>query len=132
MALARLFTVARANRTLPLVARIVDDVVARVAELKTLSAARELASRGEREERARRLREVERELERHAEELSGVGCELKDPETGLIDFPAKNGDAAILLCWRKGEGAIEWWHPVETGFRGRRPVSELPKETLGE
>ncbi len=132
MALARLFTVARANRAIPFVARIIDDIVARTVELKALSAERAAAPREARDELERRLGDVARELERHADELASVGCELKDPETGLIDFPARNGESAILLCWRKGEERVEWWHAVDTGFKGRRPVSELPASTLGE
>jgi hypothetical protein len=56
-------------------------------------------------------------------EISGAGVEIKDPRRGLIDFPNMRGDRIVLLCWQIGEGdSIEWWHEVETGFAGRRPL----------
>ncbi len=128
----RLYTVARANKALPLVARIVDDVVARAQELRRLALAKKTARHEELETIERELLETERELERYAQELTSLGIEVKDPMTGLIDFPARSGDRAIYLCWRKGESKVEWWHPIESGAAGRRSISELPCETRGE
>jgi len=56
------------------------------------------------------------------EELEGIGVVVRDPASGLIDFPAWRGDDEILLCWRLGEDSIAWWHPPETGFAGRQPL----------
>ena len=128
----RLWTVARANRSLPLVARIVDDVVARAAELDKLAKAKKQARCEARETIERQMGELEQELERCCEELSALGCELKDPRRGLLDFPARHGDKAIYLCWMKGEAKVEWWHPIETGVAGRRPITDLPAPTRGE
>jgi hypothetical protein len=50
---------------------------------------------------------------------------LRDIETGLIDFPALVTGRQVWLCWRLGEGPIEWWHELETGFGGRQPLAEL-------
>ena len=50
---------------------------------------------------------------------------LRDIETGLIDFPALAGGRQIWLCWRLGEGPIEWWHELTTGVAGRLPLAEL-------
>jgi len=47
---------------------------------------------------------------------------LRDPETGLIDFPSRLGDREVLLCWRLGEHAVAFWHGPETGFSGRKPL----------
>ena len=52
------------------------------------------------------------------------GVELKDPATGLLDFPALRDGAAIYLCWRYNEPQVAFWHPIETGFAGRRPIEE--------
>jgi hypothetical protein len=47
---------------------------------------------------------------------------LRDPETGLIDFPAERDGRRILLCWRLGEDHVAHWHEPEAGFAGRRPL----------
>ncbi|MSR45932.1 MAG: DUF2203 family protein [Planctomycetes bacterium] len=128
----RLWTVARANRSLALVAKIVDDIVARALELKRLGAARRVARCEERETIERQIGDLEGEMERFAQELMQLGCELKDPLRGLLDFPARLGDKAIYLCWMKGEKEIAWWHPLETGIAGRRAIADLPPATRGE
>lgn len=56
-------------------------------------------------------------------EISDLGVELKDHNRGLVDFPSNRGDRVVLLCWQLGEGEeISWWHEVETGFAGRKPL----------
>src|SRR6185369_7768552 len=50
------------------------------------------------------------------------GSQLKDPETGLIDFPARLDGREVLLCWRLGEEEIAWYHDAEAGFRGRKKL----------
>jgi hypothetical protein len=58
------------------------------------------------------------EIERLAEE----GILLRDPETGLVDFPAEIDGVPVYLCWRSGEERVSHWHPLDTGFSGRRPL----------
>lgn len=56
-------------------------------------------------------------------ELDALGVQLKDYARGLIDFPSMRDGRVVLLCWQLGEGAeIEWWHDLETGFAGRKPI----------
>ena len=62
------------------------------------------------------------ELRTRAAELDELGVELKDPDTGLIDFRSRRQGRVIYLCWRLGEGRIEWWHELDAGFAGRRPL----------
>lgn len=50
------------------------------------------------------------------------GVELKDIETGLVDFPAKLDDKEVLFCWRLGESEIAYYHGFEDGFAGRKPL----------
>jgi len=57
-------------------------------------------------------------------EIDAIGVQVKDLETGLLDFPCRLDDEIVLLCWRMGESAIEHWHTVEAGFQGRQPVDE--------
>lgn len=76
---------------------------------------------------ARRRAEMEAELERVREsmaEMDSIGVQVKDLETGLLDFPCRVDDEIVLLCWRMGETSIEHWHTVEAGFKGRKPLDE--------
>ena len=57
-------------------------------------------------------------------EIDAIGVQVKDLESGLLDFPCRVDDQVVLLCWRMGEPAIEHWHTVEAGFQGRQPVDE--------
>ena len=57
-------------------------------------------------------------------EIDSIGVQVKDLETGLLDFPCRLDDEVVLLCWRLGESAIEHWHTVDAGFQGRQPVDE--------
>lgn len=59
------------------------------------------------------------------EELEIIGREgivLRDPETGLVDFPSEREGVSVYLCWRLGEDAVRFWHPLDSGFGGRRPL----------
>jgi hypothetical protein len=56
------------------------------------------------------------------DEISSHGAQVKDLDSGLVDFPAHRGDETVLLCWQVGEDEIRWWHRVEEGFAGRRPL----------
>ncbi len=73
--------------------------------------------RGELEAHLQRVRET-------VAEIDAIGVQVKDIDTGLLDFPCRVDDEVVLLCWRLGETAIEHWHTVEAGFKGRQPVDE--------
>ena len=56
-------------------------------------------------------------------ELNALGIQLKDYSRGLIDFPSMRDGEIVLLCWQLGENErIEWWHEIEAGFAGRKPI----------
>jgi hypothetical protein len=57
-------------------------------------------------------------------EVEQLGGEIKDLEIGLVDFLARRRDQDILLCWKLGERQVSYWHPTDSGFRGRRPIDE--------
>lgn len=59
-------------------------------------------------------------------ELDKLGIQMKSLDEGLIDFPhiRKNGEE-VYLCFKFGEEEIRFWHTVESGFAGRRPLHEL-------
>lgn len=56
------------------------------------------------------------------EEIHEWGCQVKDLDTCLCDFPSLYRGREVYLCWKLGEDGISNWHPVEEGFRGRRPI----------
>ncbi|MGH2515017.1 MAG: DUF2203 domain-containing protein [Ktedonobacterales bacterium] len=57
--------------------------------------------------------------------LNALGVEVKDLDSGLIDFLARRKGRPVYLCWRLGEEGIGWWHTLDTGFSGRRPIAEF-------
>ena len=62
------------------------------------------------------------ELTSCVEELTALGVQVKDLDTGLVDFPSVRDGEEVLLCWQLGEAEIGWWHTLEGGFAGRRPL----------
>jgi hypothetical protein len=76
-----------------------------------------------------RMMDLQKELARHIQtlqmlnsELKEFGCELKDADSGLIDFLSLRDGREIYLCWRLGEERINFWHYLDTGFAGRQPL----------
>ncbi len=66
--------------------------------------------------------EAIRTLRREVEQLAEDGILLRDPEVGLVDFPAMVEGREGFLCWRLDEERVAFWHPPESGYRGRRPL----------
>jgi hypothetical protein len=61
-------------------------------------------------------------IKRCVEELTALGIQVKDLDTGLVDFPSWRDGEEVLLCWRLGESEIAWWHTLDGGFAGRQPL----------
>jgi hypothetical protein len=129
----RHFTPEEANAALADVAPLVEQMVAhRRAHVEALARQEELEGhiRGngggippaELAEAAAVVEREARELARTVDEIGAHGALVKDVDEGLIDFPARRGDETVLLCWRLGEDEIAYWHTVEDGFAGRRPL----------
>ncbi len=57
-------------------------------------------------------------------EIDAIGVQVKDLDMGLLDFPCAVEDEIVLLCWKYGEDKITFWHGMEEGFRGRKPIDE--------
>ena len=57
--------------------------------------------------------------------IDELGIALRDIPTGLVDFPALVNGRQVWLCWRRDEDAIHFWHDLDSGFGGRRPLIEL-------
>ena len=56
--------------------------------------------------------------------LREAGVLVKDPRAGLLDFPARRAGRMVMLCWKVGEPALDFWHEAEAGFAGRQRVDE--------
>ena len=114
------FTPAQANRTLPLVRRIVEDLLASGRELQKVSQRPNDPGAIERAGALDlRIRELQLELERIGCSYKGWGFDL-----GLVDFPGLIAGENVLLCWRSDEPAVVWYHSAEGGFAGRKPIPE--------
>ena len=123
----KLFSVEEANTMIPRV-RI---VVGRIQKLYTMlgefrEAAKEAAGASEfggGMEGGTTYVKTLYEIGKLTTEVHTMGIQLKDYSRGLVDFPSMRDERVVLLCWQMGEGdEIEWWHDVEAGFAGRRPL----------
>jgi len=78
---------------------------------------RVLESRTQRDGIAAKLRAA-------VEQVQEIGCLIKDLDIGLVDFPTVFRGSEVYLCWKLGEPAIEYWHGVDEGYRGRKPIDQ--------
>ena len=120
------FTPAQANRTLPLVKRIVAEILDKGRELAALAASRREQGAAAAGELQLRMDSVEMEMRDLLGELERIGCSYKDWgfEQGLVDFPGEIDGRSVLLCWRSDEESVRWYHTPEGGFAGRTPIPE--------
>ena len=121
----RRFTLAQANSALPLVRRIVGDIVKTHGLILRLQAEMDRAAGKEQVTTQGRLDQSVGKLEDYVDELSEVGCELKDYQVGLIDFVGRHEARDVYLCWKLGEENIAYWHEMNAGYAGRQPVATL-------
>ena len=129
----RHFTPAMANEALDEIRPLVEELVQHRREYQRIEAqreelARKIAGNGGGID-AQELADLEAASE---QERIGVarcvnaiherGAIVKSPDDGLVDFPAQREGEEILLCWRLGEAEVAYWHPLEEGFAGRKPI----------
>ena len=127
---ARLFTVEQANRMLPLVRRIVEDIVQDYARWREQVGVLEVVSAGRRGDAPpNEAEKVEQDtlrlaadIERYVFELKELGVDFKGFDQGLVDFPAELEGRRVYLCWKLGEESVEPWHDIEAGFAGRQKL----------
>jgi hypothetical protein len=72
-----------------------------------------------------RLTLVVRRMASTVRQIDAWGITLRDIGSGLVDFPALANGRPIWLCWRLGEAHIAWWHELEAGVAGRKPLIDL-------
>lgn len=63
-----------------------------------------------------------RTLKNSMERIEELGVLVKDLDVGLVDFPTLFRGEEVYLCWRMDENDIDYWHDVNEGFKGRRPI----------
>ena len=118
------FTLDMANKTLPLVRRIVEDIVhTHDHALDLLAKSESVKDSVKQSATQKQLDSSMDRLQSLVRELSDIGCELKDYKTGLIDFLGQHQGREVHLCWKLGEDKIGYWHELNDGFAGRKPIS---------
>jgi hypothetical protein len=123
------FTIEQANRTLPLVRSIVQDIVSEYARWQQLVKTLDVIAAGPARDAAeidrlqRDIQSAAASIDRWAGELKDLGVEMKGFDVGLVDFPGQMGGRPVYLCWRLGEPAVAHWHECDAGFAGRRPLA---------
>jgi hypothetical protein len=131
----RLFTVDEANSLLPSLEPLVRRLMESRDHLRTHQAVlekfRAQASGnggsylgGQYAEAKQEIERLAAELQEGIQEIEAMGCVVKDLELGLVDFPARRGREQVYLCWRLGEPRIAYWHGLEEGFAGRKPLGD--------
>lgn len=115
------FTAAEATRTLPLVKKIVGDILQASHELKIYA-----DETGKNAEENPNVKKLIAEINGFINELEEIGCQYKDWNfsIGLVDFPAVIDGQEVLLCWKSDEDDIRYYHAHESGFAGRKLIPE--------
>jgi hypothetical protein len=126
----RLFTVNEANELLPTLRPLVEQILENIRRLKSTSET--VIRKGQVDPEAPDLMEKLREdseiakligqVKGWVDEINAYGCVCKGVEQGLVDFPCMFGAEVVYLCWQIGEPNVGFWHRIEDGFAGRRPL----------
>lgn len=128
--ITELWTAERANKALPLVRRIVDDLVMQYRQWTELVEKFEIASLrstpdnpdAQAEVLAKEVQQAARAIQGFVAELTSLGVECKGYEQGLVDFPGERDGEPVHFCWQRGEPTVAHWHPRDAGFAGRQPL----------
>jgi hypothetical protein len=115
------FTPKEAQRTMPLVKQIVKDILNYAFMVKTIA-----ESMDEGIEENRTINMLMKKMESFINELEEIGCSYKDWnfKIGLVDFPSMINGEEVMLCWKSDEENIQYYHSLEDGFAGRKPIPE--------
>ena len=127
---SKLFTVNEANELLPLVRPVIEKILETIRSLRAKS---EMVIRAEqidpetpnlmaRLQQNDEIAGLIQQINNYVNEIQQHGCVCKGVEQGLLDFPCLLGNEIVFLCWRYGETEIAYWHRIEDGYAGRRPL----------
>jgi hypothetical protein len=130
----RYYTLSEANEMLPQLSQLIELMQAQRRQLDLLQGRSKVVAQktrgngnhnpGEDVALAQATKQVEEALEAAIKQLQDWDIELKDLQTGLIDFPALREGRVVYLCWQLGEPEIAYWHETSTGFAGRQPLDD--------
>ena len=132
----RFFTLHQAEQLLPQVESAIRDAIARKAEYQEAESdwqgfQRRVMMLGGMQVDHEQLLEFKNRrdsavanLKEAIGKIQEIGCLVKDLDIGLIDFPTLLHGQEVYLCWKLGESAIQFWHGVQEGFRGRKPIDQ--------
>ncbi|MEW5701200.1 MAG: DUF2203 domain-containing protein [Candidatus Zixiibacteriota bacterium] len=124
---AKHFTLAEANAMLPQIRAIFEQIAALRAQLAErqgdLALVHRAAPGNGGDPNGSELVIQSETIGRLLHELEQNGVIVQDPEAGIIDFPHIRDGEEIFLCWRSGEESVSHWHHLDTGFRGRKPIT---------
>lgn len=129
----KIFTVEEANRTLPLVSRIVQDLVRDHEAWEDKVREFELATVGSSPDHPDAIAELLQyeaqrlatEIEGYIAELNELGVICKGMDTGLVDFRGQLEGREVFFCWKLGEPSVQYWHELDAGFVGRQKLQSL-------
>jgi len=129
----RYFTIEEAEILLPKIEKILRKVVSLNKALDILSTI-EIEVYDDDYENLRKVTKINKQFHKLSyqfffgiEGLEEMGCIVKDYEVGIIDFYSMFDGREIFLCWKLGERGINFWHEVDAGYMGRRPIMSLRK-----
>lgn len=120
------FTLEEANQLVPRLSHLLDELIEIRDHLaregvQLHSLLRRASGNGGNQHSNAYYRLLER-FNARLSELETLGCELKDLDQGLVDFPAYRNGQLVYLCWQRGEDRIRYWHTLDAGFAGRQPL----------
>jgi len=123
---ARFFILSEANETLKTIRPLMEEV--QLIRQKILASQPEAwpaieksAGNGGNKALSAMIQDFER-LDALIHQILDTGAQIKDINSGLLDFPAMRNGREVYLCWKYGEDDIAFWHEVEAGFAGRQPI----------
>ena len=122
----KFFTLQQANQTLDTIRPLMDENQAirqRILDKQpeTWSAIEKSVGNGGNRTLSRMVKDFEK-LDGLVHRILETGAQIKDLNTGLLDFSARRDGREVYLCWQYGEGQIAFWHEVDAGFAGRQPI----------
>ena len=127
--MSQYFTLQEANETLNTIRPLMDEVQ-RIREKilqkqpEAWTAIEKSVGNGGNRTLSRMVQDFEK-LDALVHQIQETGALIKDINIGLMNFPALRDGREVYLCWQYGEGDIAFWHEVEAGYAGRRPIDSF-------
>lgn len=125
----RLFTLEEADALLPRLREVLADLRQAFDALETTEvevAALRWKMRGNghnvQDEAFARRQAARAAVHEQVSQIHELGCDLKDPQLGLVDFPSRLEGREVYLCWKMDEPEVAFWHPIDEGFASRKPL----------